>query len=812
MTKQQKEKINQSYSENALKMMQKRYLWENDKGKKETPADMLERVAKSLANVEKKYGADAKAIKKYEKEFLEVMANKEFTPAGRTVTNAGASTKLVANCIVLPIEDSMEGIFQTLKDAALLQQAGSGLGFALDLLRPTYAPTKTSKGISSGPVSFLRVYDEAFGTIKQQGRHGANMAMLSVEHPDFYDFLTAKSKEGDIRNFNISVKLTDRFMKQVLENPDKQWWCSWKGKKVKPHKVLRNPNGAVKGVEPMDITVSEVFEEIAKYAWSNGEPGVVFIDEVNRTNPLPELGDIYSSNPCGEQFLHPYDNCNLGSLNLAAFAKEGKLDEKRLKEATRAAVRMLDNVIDRFDFPVEQVTQMAIKNRRIGLGVMGFADLLYQLGIQYNSPEGYKMAERIMTVVQEEAHKMSQKLAKEKGEFPNWKLSIFSKGKNKVKMRNAALTTVAPTGSIAMMFDTSSGLEPNFALAFVKQDKDGEFYHYLNRHFEAALDKMGFSDEEKESIKKEAVEKGSIQHMDNLPQELKDTFVVSMDISGSDHIKMQSSFQKHVDNSISKTINLPNSATVEDVKQSYIDAWKMKCKSCAVYRDGSRTIQILNVGDEKNIVKATEDPTKVAAAINKAAEEGASIPAVEMTENGLELRERERPEVLTGKTYRVRTGYGKLFITINSDENNRPFEVFATLGKSGGYFQEQTEALCRLISLSLRSHISPNYIIDHLKGIRGPMVTMTSKGTILSLPDAIAKILEEHINGPDVEESISEEVLIAAKEDEISEKALDANKDMADFGHMPGCPECGAELIMAEGCIECKGCGFSRCG
>ncbi|MDZ4231324.1 MAG: adenosylcobalamin-dependent ribonucleoside-diphosphate reductase [Patescibacteria group bacterium] len=812
MTKQLKDKINKSYSENALKMMNKRYLWEDAKGKRETPADMLERVARDLASVEEKYGKGVSEIKKIEKDFLEVMANKEFTPAGRTITNAGATTKLVANCIVLPIEDSMEGIFQTLKDAALLQQAGSGLGFALDHLRPTYTPTKASKGVSSGPVSFLKVYDAAFGTIKQQGRHGANMAMISVEHPDFYDFLISKAKEGDIRNFNISVKLTDRFMKQVLEAPDKQWWCVWKGKKMKPHTVLRNPNGSVKGVEPLDITVGEVFEKIANYAWSNGEPGVVFIDEVNRRNPLPGLGDIYTSNPCAEQFLHAYDNCNLGSINLAAFAKDGKLDEKRLREVTRAAVRMLDNVIDRFDFPVDQVTDMAVRNRRIGLGIMGFADLLYQLGVKYNSAEGYKMAERAMATIQDEAHKMSRELAKEKEAFPNWKLSIFAKGKKKTKMRNAALTTVAPTGSIAMMLDCSSGLEPNFALAFIKQDKDGEFYHYLNQHFENALDERGFSKEEKEAIKEEAIAKGTIQHLAELPQDLRDTFIVAMDISGPEHIKMQASFQKNVDNSISKTINLPNEATVEDVKQSYIDAWKMKCKSCTVYRDGSRTIQILNVGkNESEITKATEDPTKGVSEVAEVVEESSLVEISASTDTV--LQERERPEVLTGKTYRVRTGYGKLFITINSDERGRPFEVFATLGKSGGYFQEQTEAICRLISLALRSRISPNYIIEHLKGIRGPMVTMTAKGTILSLPDAIAKIMEEHIMGGDSEDGFDKEVMVTIDEEvRATEISSGSGKDMASYGYIPECPECGAQIVMSEGCMECKACGYSRCG
>ncbi len=421
------------------------------------------------------------------------------------------------------------------------------------------------------------------------------------------------------------------------------------------------------------------------------------------------------------------------------------------------------------------------------------------------------MAERAMGIIQEEAHKASRDFAKEKGEFPNWKKSVFAKGKKKVKMRNAALTTVAPTGSIAMMFDCSSGLEPNFALAFIKQDKDGEFYQYLNKYFEMELDKKGFSREEKEAIKEEVVAKGTVQHIAELPQDLRDTFVVAMDISGPEHIAMQSAFQRNVDNSISKTINLPNEATVEDVKQSYIDAWKMKCKSCTVYRDGSRAIQILNIGkDESEITKTTEDPNNVKARIIEREEVTLEIAR----SIDVPLQERERPEVLNGRTYRVRTGYGKLFITINSDERGKPFEVFATLGKSGGYFQEQTEAICRLISLALRSNINARYIVDHLKGIRGPMVTMTAKGTILSLPDAIAKILEEHINGGEGVD-FEGEVVMATVEDEvqlISEGEAKSARSVADYGFMPECPECGGQIVMSEGCIECKSCGFSRCG
>lgn len=843
ISKVEAERINNSFSENALKMMKKRYLQQKEDGSQETPAEMFHRIAHSLAEVERQYNKDEDFIRQTEKEFFEIMSKKEFTPAGRTVTNAGGETPVVPNCIVLPVFDSMESIFQTLKEAALLQQLGSGLGFDFSHLRPAMTPTKRTKGVSSGPVSFLKVYNEAFGTIKQQGRHGANMAMMQIDHPDVLDFIRAKEVEGEIRNFNISVKVTDEFMKALIERPDTQWYCEWNGQKTKPHKILRAPNGAVIGYEEIDITVKELFDEIVKYAWLNGEPGIVFIDEVNRTNPLPGLGPIDCSNPCGEQFLHHYDNCNLGSINLAAFVKDKKVDWERLKHVARTAVRLMDNVIDIFEFPVKKLEEMAQGNRRIGLGLMGFADMLYQLNIGYNSKEGIDLAEKIMSTINETAHQMSQELAEEKGIFPNWHLSIYKdKG---IKMRNAALTTVAPTGSISMMFDTSSGIEPNFALSYIKQDKDGHQYHYFNPYFEKALKDYKFSDEEIQKIKDEVIKKGTIQHLENIPEELKKTFVVALDISAEDHIRMQAAFQKHVDNSISKTINFPFEATMEDVKKGFILAWKLKCKSTTVYRNGSREVQILNVGTGENIKSPTELGKKTETKNVEAKSEIKEEPKKEelnlkMDKNRIEPR--KRPEVMSGKTYKVKTGYGNLYITINNDENGVPFEVFATIGKSGGFFQEQSEGICRLISLSLRAGVKIEEIIDNLKGIRGPMPTITEKGTILSLPDAIGKILEEHVkstNGknhnhnsnnqlknnekaelPEAKGEVLNfnqnpkvEILVENSENNSENEILNFGpKSIADFGYAPGCPECGAPLVLAEGCVSCKNCGYSRCG
>ncbi len=583
---------NLPFTENALRVVAGRYLKRDGKTGKiiESPEDMLNRVSKSLAEVEKIYNKDKDSIKKIEEEFRSILYSLEFTPAGRTITNAGSDTKLVANCIVLHIEDSMDGIFETLKDAALLQQSGSGLGFPFHLLRPAGMRTLRTKGSASGPVSFLKVYNEAFGVIKQQGRHGANMAVMSVEHPDILDFINAKRVEGEIKTFNISVGITDKFMKEVISNTNKPWICEFGGEKMKPRTIVRDQYGEVVDIKESTLTAREVFEEIVSAAWSNGEPGIVFLDEVNRKNPVPELGRIEACNPCGEQFLQDGDVCNLGSINLEKFVKNGKLDEKRLKEVTRIATRMLDNVIDISEYPVERINKVFRGNRRIGLGIMGFADLLYLLKIRYDSEEGFKMASKVMKLINEEAHLMSQELAKEKGLFPNYDLSIYKK--DNIKMRNAALTTVAPTGSISMMYDVSSGVEPYFALSYYKEVMGGQKLYYTNKHLEKALKDRGiYSDELILEISKE----GSLQNIKEIPKDIKDTFVVAMDISAENHIKMQAAFQKYTDNAISKTCNFPNTATKDDVMNGYILAWKLKCKGCTVYRDGSRDLQVLNL-------------------------------------------------------------------------------------------------------------------------------------------------------------------------------------------------------------------------
>lgn len=602
------------FSLNALRVVAKRYLQLDDDGRPvETPEDMFWRVAASLSEVERSYGKSGEEIQEWTEKFYEVLSRFEFTPAGRTITNAGASTPVVANCIVLHFQDSMEGIFQTLKEATLLQQQGSGLGFPFHLLRPSGTNAKRTQGRASGPVSFLQVYNTAFGIIQQQNRHGANMAIMRVDHPDILDFFHCKEQEGSLVNFNISIGLTDEFMTAVERNDQEPWMCRWNGVKMYPRRVRRNARGVVEEIIEEKITARQLFDEVISAAWNNGEPGAVFLDEVNRSNPVPGLGRIEACNPCGEQFLHDGDVCNLGSINLARFAKNGQLDEERLREVTRVATRMLDNVIDRYGFAVERVQKTAVGNRRVGLGVMGFADLLYQLRIGYNTPEGFAMAERVMGAIQDEAHKTSERIGEEKGNFNNWPLSVFAE--RGIRRRNAAVTTVAPTGTIAMMFDASGGIEPFFALAYHYKGILGGSVslHYVNKYLEAELKSRGLYSEQ---LVERIIEEGTLQNIPEVPEDIKRVYVTAMDISADDHIRMQASFQKHVDNSISKTCNFSFDATHDDVRKGYLLAWKLGCKGLTVYRDGSREIQVLNLNrtkkKESQVITPVEKPREQA--------------------------------------------------------------------------------------------------------------------------------------------------------------------------------------------------------
>jgi ribonucleoside-diphosphate reductase alpha chain len=588
-------------SENALIVAKKRYLQPD-----ETPEDMFRRVAKCLAKVEEKYGKTQEEINKYEEEFYSILSTLKYLPGGRTLANAGTRHRLVNNCIVLPIEDSMEGIFETLKQSALLQQAGSGLGYSFSSLRYAGCPTKTSGGHASGPVSFLKVYNEAFSQIKGRNRNGANMAIVRIDHPDILEFISCKTVEGKIKCFNISVGITDKFMEAVINNSSEPWMCNWKGEEMLPREVIRDKDGAYKEAHSVTLTASELFRKICKLAHSNGEPGIFMEDEVNKYNPVPGLGRIEACNPCAELGMHSYDVCNLGSINLVNFAKEPTDEQwrvprvetsepwnkdvkwKELEQTIRLAVRMQDNVIDICDQPVEKVNNMARANRRIGLGIMGYAWMLQKLRIPYDSETGQDVARQIMKYITEISMNESAKLAREKGCFPNISLSIYADQ----DMRNCAITTIPPTGTIAMLADTSSGCEPDYSLGYVKHCLGKEVLKYVNRILLVALKANGITDE---SIVDRIILNGSLKNMSEIPEHLRRIFVTSMDISPEAHVKVQAAFQEHVHTSISKTINLPNKATVKDVEDAIKLGYRLKIKGMTLYRDQSRMEQVLNL-------------------------------------------------------------------------------------------------------------------------------------------------------------------------------------------------------------------------
>lgn len=572
-------------SPNQLKVLRNRYLLKDQDGNViETPSELFRRVARTLAKVEEQYKTPKAQIKKIEDDFYEVMSRLEFLPAGRTLNNAGTPQSQLANCFVLPVEDSMEGIFDSVKWMAMVHQRGGGTGFNFSKLRPRGdVVTKSSGGFATGPVSFMKVFDIATRQVMQGGKkRGANMGILNVDHPDILDFISAKSERGEIENFNISVGVTDDFMKAV--DQDKEWH-------------LRNQRT---GEVVQTIQAKTLMSQLVSMAWRTGDPGLIFLDPINRNNPLiAKYGRIDATNPCGEQPLHPFDACNLGSINLAKFVVGKKIDYERLAFVVRVGVMMLDNVIDACKYPLPQITETVRANRRIGLGVMGWADMLYQLRVPYDSEEGIKLAKKVAKFIQDTSWEMSQELAKSKGEFPRWKESSFAKlGK---KVRNVAITTIAPTGSISMLSDASSGIEPVFALAFTKNVVEDNGLSYINRYFEYELKHSLWADGDQEHkvrdrIVREVANLGSVTQVSGVPDEVKSVYRTAHDIAPEWHVKMQAAWQKYTDNAVSKTINFPHTATIDDVEAAYMNAWKMGCKGITIYRDGSKDIQILSVG------------------------------------------------------------------------------------------------------------------------------------------------------------------------------------------------------------------------
>ncbi len=574
-------------SVNQLKVIENRYLLKDESGQPiETPKGMFERVAKTLAQAEKKYDQD---WRQWFEKFYQIMIEMKFLPAGRTLNNAGTPQNQLANCFVLPVEDSMEAIFEAIKWTALVQQQGGGTGFNFSHLRPKGdVVTKSTGGFATGPVSFMKVFDVATQQVMQGGKkRGANMGILDDWHPDIFEFITSKTENGEIENFNLSVGISDKFLRAVEKS--RRW-------------QLINPRT---GEVVQTIEANTLFNQIATLAWRTGDPGLIFLDTINRNNPLLEsIGPIESTNVCGEQPLHPFDACNLGSINLARhIIKKGnqwRFDWQELEKTVRLAVRMLDDVIDASTYPLKQIGYVVRQNRRIGLGIMGWADSLYLLRVGYDTSQAQRLATKVAKFIHDISWDESRKLARERGPFPRFKISSFAKN-NQPLVRNLAITTIAPTGSISMAAGASSGIEPIFGLAYTKNVVSQEGLYYTNPIFLEALKEEGL---DRPEILARVNQKGSIQNIKEIPQSLKDVFKVAHDISWQNHILMQAAWQKWVDNAVSKTINLPNSATIEDIKGAYLLAWKTGCKGITVYRDGSKEFQVLERGQgQKKRVK-----------------------------------------------------------------------------------------------------------------------------------------------------------------------------------------------------------------
>ncbi|MDR0616090.1 MAG: vitamin B12-dependent ribonucleotide reductase [Synergistaceae bacterium] len=725
------DRMKAQFSENALKVLERRYLRKDDAGEIiECPEDMLWRVASAVAVSEEVSGGnkDEWAVR-----FYDMMARLDFLPNSPTLMNAGTPKGQLSACFVLPVGDSMEEIFGALVSTALVHKSGGGTGFNFSHVRPAGDRVRSTSGVASGPISFMELFDHTTEVVKQGGtRRGANMGILEASHPDVLDFVKAKTEKGKLTNFNISVGIPDAFMDAVRENKD------WD---------LVNPRT---GEKSSTVKASELWDLLIESAWKTGDPGVLFLDRIEGSNAVPSCGRLDSTNPCGEQPLLPYESCNLGSINLIRMTKGREIDWDHLEETVRLAVRFLDDVIDTNNYPLEKIENMTKGNRKIGLGVMGWAELLFLRGIRYGSQESIELAGRVMSFVQKIGHDESEKLAEARGSFPNWNGSVWAKRGR--KMRNATVTTIAPTGTISLIAECSSGIEPVFALAYRRKALDNDTLVYINAYLEEA---MGHYGDPSGAILEQVLATGTLSGTE-APRALKEVFVTAHDIPYGEHVDMQAAFQKFTDNAVSKTINLPNSATADDVRNAYLLSYEKGCKGITIYRDRCKESQVLYHGA------------------------GSGVSEEQLKTGGNGVKPRKRPANLQGTTVKIRTSFGNLYLTLNQ-LGGRPFELFATLGKSGKDTQAHTEALGRLISLALRSGVKVRDVIEQLKGIGGSQPIFENDGIILSLPDAIAQGLER---------AMGETVEII-------------KDDM--------CPSCGAPTIHAEGCLRCVSCDYSKC-
>jgi len=755
-------------TENAVAVLKKRYLKKNEAGEAvEEPIDMFRRVAENIAEGEFRFHAEGEAGPEAQRlfgdsreRFLGMMTSRRFLPNSPTLMNAGRELQQLSACFVLPVEDSIDGIYDTLKHQAIIHKSGGGTGFGFSRLRPKNDLVNSTMGVSSGPVSFMAIYDASTDKIKQGGtRRGANMGILRVDHPDVEEFVDCKRDNDQINNFNISVAVTDAFMEAVERDGDFD---------------LVNPrNGEV----ARTVRARDLFRKIVEGAWLNGEPGVVFIDRINADNPTPQF-PIESTNPCSEAHLPPYDSCNLGSINLERFFVEGdrpgtgSMDWDELRDTVHTAVRFLDNVIEMNRYPLPEIEEMSQGNRRIGLGVMGFADVLIKLGITYDSDEGLAFAERVMKFVDDEAWEASRRLAEERGVMPHYEGSRHEARGDRV--RNATVTTIAPTGTISIIAGCSGGIEPLFAVAFMRRQAGMEMPDVNPEFVRLAKDRGFYSEELMEKVARE----GSVRHLEEVPEDVRRVWVTSHDISSEWHVRMQAAFQKHTSMGISKTINLPNEATVEDVERAYLQAFATGCKGIAVYRDGSRDAQVLSTGKTK---------TQAAPALP----ENGPAEAVEVVKHvSLAEARNGRPRTLTGVTKKLQTGHGPMYVTMNDDEFG-PRECFVILGKPGGTAAAFSDALGRMISLAETHGATPSEIVHQLRGIQDGHPAGFGANAVLSVPDGVARAMAEHY----------------LVENEASALADEA-KNLPVIG---ACPECSGALTKQEGCVVCHSCGYSKC-
>jgi ribonucleoside-diphosphate reductase alpha chain len=822
-------------SPNAITVLERRYLVKDESGRPaERPEDLFWRVARTIAAPDKTYGASDRAVETLAETFFELMAKRVWMPNSPTLMNAGRPLGQLSACFVLPVDDALSngksGIYDTLRAMALVHQSGGGTGFAFSRLRPKNDVVRSTMGVASGPVSFMKLYDASTDVVKQGGtRRGANMGILRVDHPDILEFITCKDDLTQVTNFNISVAVTDAFMAALEQG--------------RAYDLIHPRTGKVVG----QLDAQEVFRKIVHGAWKTGEPGVFYIDRANQYNPVPALGSYEATNPCGEQPLLAYDVCNLGSINLGLFVKEGDVDWDRLRTVVHLCTHFLDNVIDANRYPLPEIDDLAKRIRRIGLGVMGWADLLVRLGVPYDSEEGVALGRRVMEFVDEESKRASEKLAESRGAFPEWERSIWGPDATCARdaagerirpmrrLRNCNLTTVAPTGTISIIAGCSSGIEPLFAVAFMR-NQAGVLMPDVNEDFTAIAKREGwYSDDLMQRI----AETGHI-HFDEVPARWQRVFVTAHDVTPEWHIRMQAAFQAFTDSAISKTCNFPHEATEADVEQIYRLAFQLNCKGVTVYRDGSREMQVLSTGSTAKQVQQQAGgaggtaPASQAAggealaeALGRLAELEAELARTrdqlhEVESENLQRRaKRSRPELLRGATRRVETPLGTMYVNITEDDRSQPFEVFISLGKAGGALMADVEAIGRLISLALRSGIPLKEIHRQLRGISSDRVVGLGPNKVLSVPDAIGIAIEKWMQekqGVQQDLLATGTALQTAGAPVARREVSGTTGEAAQFGIEPAqdfigtCPDCGSQLAFVEGCVKCYVCGFSECG